>query len=128
MKKVILGPALLLGVLLLTASLSFPGDSDDYKVIKKAVQDNPKAEPSKEVKWFKLLVVDTTTGKEKVKITMPFALVEIFARCADNKRVKMGDSSTSLNIEELVAELKKAGPLSIIEVYEENEKVKIWLE
>ncbi|MDD8030759.1 MAG: hypothetical protein PHQ25_02020 [Acidobacteriota bacterium] len=129
MKKFVLKPALVLGVLLLIVSLSFSGgDSDDYKVIKKAVQDNPKVESAQDVKWFKLLVVDNTTGKEKVRITLPFALVEILARCADDQPMKMGDSGTKLDIEELIAELKKAGPMSIVEINEEKEKVKIWLE
>ncbi|MDH7492279.1 MAG: hypothetical protein QHH44_00195 [Candidatus Saccharicenans sp.] len=127
MKKVILITTLVLATLFLTAVLFGAGDRDDYQVIKKAVQDSPKVEPVKEVKWFKVLVTDTRTGKEKVKITMPIALVEIFARCAENKEVKMG-SGCSLNLEQLLAELKKAGPLAIIEVNEEEETVKVWLE
>ncbi|MGB9907740.1 MAG: hypothetical protein ACPLRR_10195 [Candidatus Saccharicenans sp.] len=127
MKKVILITTLVLATLFLTAVLFGAGDRDDYQVIKKAVQDSPKVEPVKEVKWFKVLVTDTRTGKEKVKITMPLALVEIFARCAENKEVKMG-SGCSLNLEQLLAELKKAGPLAIIEVNEEEETVKVWLE
>ncbi|MBC7349054.1 MAG: hypothetical protein H5U05_03680 [Candidatus Aminicenantes bacterium] len=127
MKKLILLTTLLLATLFLTVALFGAGDRDDYQVIKKAVQDSPRVEPAKEVKWFKVLVTDTRTGKEKVKVTMPIALVEIFARCAENKEVKMG-SGCSLNLEQLLAELKKAGPLAIIEVNEEEETVKVWLE
>jgi hypothetical protein len=128
MKKVIWMTVLLLAALFLMPEFSYPVDRDDYQVIKKAVQDNPKAEPAKEVKWFKVLVVDNKTGKEKVKITMPIALVEIFARCADNKQVQMKNIGCTLNIEELLAELKKVGPLAIVEINEEDETVKVWLE
>ncbi|MGQ9800691.1 MAG: hypothetical protein ACUVRL_03375 [Candidatus Saccharicenans sp.] len=127
MKKIIMITTLLLASLFLTTVLFGAGDRDDYQVIKKAVQDSPRVEPVKEVKWFKVLVTDNRTGKEKVKITMPIALVEIFARCADNKEVKMSNGC-SLNLEQLLAELKKAGPLAIIEVQEEDEMVKVWLE
>ncbi|MGC8745324.1 MAG: hypothetical protein ACP5SQ_01700, partial [Candidatus Saccharicenans sp.] len=108
MKKIIWITILVLTALFLSAEFSYPFDRDDYQVIKKAVQENPKVEPVKEVKWFKVLVVDNKSGKEKVKITMPIALVEIFARCADNKEVQMKNMGGKLNIEELLAELKKA--------------------
>ncbi|MGC8891523.1 MAG: hypothetical protein ACP5P6_02815 [Candidatus Saccharicenans sp.] len=128
MKKIIWITILVLTALFLSAEFSYPFDRDDYQVIKKAVQENPKVEPVKEVKWFKVLVLDNKSGKEKVKITMPIALVEIFARCADNKEVQMKNMGGKLNIEELLAELKKAGPLSIVEINEEEETVKVWLE
>ncbi|NPV82799.1 MAG: hypothetical protein HPY46_04330 [Candidatus Aminicenantes bacterium] len=128
MKKVIMITVMLLGLLFLTSSLLPAGDRDDYQVIKKAVQETSKVEPAQEVKWFKVLVTDTKTGKERVKITMPIALVEIFARCADSKEVKLGRDGCSLNLPELLAELKKVGPLAIIEVNEEDETVKVWLE
>jgi len=128
MKKVIWLAVLTLAALLWLAGPGYPVDRDDYQVIKKAVQDNPKAEVKGEVKWFKVLVIDNKTQKEKVKITMPIALVEIFMRCAEDKEVKLKSMDTKLNMEELLAELKKAGPLSIVEINEEDETVKVWLE
>ncbi len=128
MKKVMVIATLLVSLLLLATILVAAGDKDDYQVIKKAVQETSKVEPAKEVKWFKVLVTDTGTGKEKVKITMPIALVEIFARCADNKEVKLGRDGCTLNLQDLLAELKKVGPLAIIEINEEDETVKVWLE
>ncbi len=128
MKKVIVITVVLLVLLFMTSSLFPAGDRDDYQFIKKAVQDTSEVEPAKEVKWFKVLVTETKTGKEKVRITMPIALVEIFARCADNKEVKLGRDGSSLNLQKLLTELKKVGPLAIIEVNEEDEKVKVWLE
>jgi hypothetical protein len=128
MKRIIWITVLVLTALFLTADFSYPADRDDYQVIKKAVQEKAKVEPSTEVKWFKVLVVDNKTGKEKVKITMPIALVEIFARCADNQEVHLKNVGCDLNIEELLKELKKVGPLAIVEINEEDETVKVWLE
>ncbi|MGB4704637.1 MAG: hypothetical protein WBI18_06145 [Candidatus Saccharicenans sp.] len=128
MKKALLITALVLGILFLAVEIFPAVDKDDYQVIKKAVQESGKAEQVKEVKWFKVLVTDSRTGKEKVRITMPVALVEIFARCAENKEVRLGGDACTLNLEQLLAELKKVGPLAIIEVNEEDETVKVWLE
>lgn len=128
MKKVIWLILLALFVLFLISGFAYSGDRDDYQVIKKAVQDNSKSEVKGEVRWFKVLVVDNKTGKEKVKITMPVALVEIFVRCAEQKEVRIKSMKSTINMEELLSQLKKAGPLSIIEVYEEDETVKVWIE
>jgi len=128
MKKIILPVVLTLSLLLLFGGPLFPENRDDYQVIKKAVKDNPVVEPAKEARWFKILVTDNKTGKEKVKVTMPLTLVEIFARCADSKELRMGKYQGGLNLQELLAELKKVGPLAIIEINEEDETVKVWLE
>ncbi|MBC7363195.1 MAG: hypothetical protein H5U07_01470 [Candidatus Aminicenantes bacterium] len=128
MKKAIWLAILTLVALLWLAGPGYPVDRDDYRVIKKAVEDNPKAELKGEAKWFKVLVIDNKTGKEKVKITMPIALVEIFIRCAEDKEVKLKSTEARLNMEELLKELKKAGPLSMVEINEEDETVKVWLE
>ena len=128
MKKKVLIAVLMVVFLYLTAGPCFASDKDDYQVIKKAVQENPKSQPAGEAKWFKVLVVDKTTGKEKVKVTMPLSLVEIFARWAEHKDIKMNGKDNSMKVEELMAQLKKAGPMSIIEVNDEEEMIKIWIE
>jgi hypothetical protein len=48
--------------------------------------------------------------------------------CAGNKDFKMKDKDDSLKIKDLMDQLKKAGPMAIIEVNDEDEMVKIWLE
>jgi hypothetical protein len=126
-KKVIMA-VLLVTFLCLTAGPSFTLDRDDYQVIKKAVQENPKSQPAGEAKWFKVLIVDKTTGKEKVKVTLPISLVEIFVRCAENKEIKMDGKNQNLNIEQLIEQLKKAGSMSIIEIDDEEAAIKVWLE
>lgn len=102
--------------------------SDDIQAIKKAVKENPAYEPGKEVQWFKVLVTDNKAGKDKVRITLPISLVETFVKCAGDDRVKLDGGRTDIDFGQLLAEIKKAGPMAIIEVYEEDETIKVWLE
>jgi len=114
--------------LCLTAGPSYTSDKDDYQVIKKAVQENPKIQPAGEAKWLKVLIVDKATGKEKVKVTLPLSLVEIFARCAGKEEIKMDGKNQNLNVEQLIEQLKKAGSMSIVEIDDEEATIKVWLE
>jgi hypothetical protein len=128
MKKTI---GLIMTLLLLvafTAPVAKAEKRDDLQAIKKAVRENPAYEAGKEVMWFKVLVTDTKTGKDKVRITLPIALVEAFLRCADDKHVRMHRHDCDVDVAALFAELKKAGPMALIEVWEKDESVKVWLE
>ncbi|MGB6866470.1 MAG: hypothetical protein WBE11_12320 [Candidatus Aminicenantaceae bacterium] len=111
-----------------SAGTIFADSDDDIQAIKKAVKENPQYDPGKEAKWFKVLVTDAQTKKDKVKITLPISLVEIFMKCADNKNLKIDREEYDIDLKELFAELKKVGPMALIEVYENDEIVKIWLE
>jgi len=99
---------------------------DDIQAIKKAVKENPNYEPGKEVKWFKVLV--TEDGKDKVRITLPISLVEAFIKCADDKHMHFDHGDCDIDFEQLLTELKKVGPMAIVEIYDEGETVKVWLE
>ena len=101
---------------------------DDIQAIKKAVKENPAYEPGKEVKWFKVLVTDNKAGKDKVRITLPISLVETFVKCAGDDHVKLDGGRTDIDFGKLLEELKKVGPMAIVEVYEEDETIKVWLE
>jgi len=101
---------------------------DDMQAIKKAVKENPAYEAGKDVKWFKVLVTDTKTNKEKAKITLPIALVEAFVKCTDDKHLRLRDHGCDIDFGVLLAELKKVGPMAIIEVVEEDEMIKVWFE
>ena len=101
---------------------------DDIQAIKKAVKENPNYEPGKEVKWFKVLVTDNKAGKDKVRITLPISLVEAFVKCADNKHLSIDKGECDIDFDELLTELKKVGPMAIVEIYEDDETVKVWLE
>lgn len=102
--------------------------TDDFQAIQKAVKQNPAYEAGKEVKWFKVLVTDTKTGVDKVKITVPLALVELFLKCDEAKHVRLNESGNTIDVQALFTELKKIGPMALIEVYDKDETIKVWLE
>ena len=113
--------------LLLTVFL-MAGQEDDLQTIKKAVKKNPKYEKGKEVKWFKVLITDNRTKKDKVKITLPISLLEVILECSQNKHWNFRGDDCEIDFKEIFAELKKLGPMVFIEVMEEDETIKIWLE
>ena len=103
-------------------------NEDDFQAIKKAVKKNPKYEDGTEVKWFKVLVTDAETKKDKVRITIPLALVEIFLKAGHKKHMKVHRDEYDIDLRELFNELKKLGPMALIEIFEDDEIVKVWLE
>lgn len=111
-----------------TTGTAIADSDDDIQAIKKAVKENPQYDPAKEAKWLKVLVTDTQTQKDKVKITLPITLVELFMKCTDDKNLRIDRDQYDIDLKELFAELKKLGPMALIEVYEDDELVKIWLE
>lgn len=122
MKKNLLMVIVIIAVFAMIAALPVSGDSaQDYKVIKKASD----SKTGGEVQWFKLTVYDTKEKKNKVKITIPLAIVELFA--AKDDKVKIADKE-DIDVKEVLALLKKNGPMTLIEIEEEDQVVKIWLE
>jgi hypothetical protein len=101
---------------------------DDFQVIKKAIKENPNYEQGKEAKWFKVLVTDARTNKDKVRVTLPISLVEVLLNCSHDKHFRLHDKECDVDFRELFTELKKLGPMVLIEVFDEDEIVKVWLE
>jgi hypothetical protein len=98
-------------------------DSDDYKVIKNAV----KGKKGSDIHWFKLSVYDKKAKKTKVKITVPFALVEMLSECKDDK-LNIKDEC-DIDLKKVIEILKKNGPMTLVEVEDEDDcLVKIWFE
>lgn len=115
-----------LGILL--PNLALAEEKDDFQTIKKAVKKNPEYQPGKEVKWFKVLITDNKTKKDKVKITLPISLLEVLFKHSHHKHMKIDRDDCDIDLKELFMELKKHGPMVFIEVYEEDETIKIWVE
>ncbi len=115
-----------LGVFL--PNLLLADSKDDIQAIKKAVKKNPEYKAGEEVKWFKLLVTDNKTKKDKVKITLPISLIETLLQCVDEDDLKIDTDECDIDLKELFAELKRLGPTVLIEVIEDDETVKIWFE
>lgn len=116
----------LLGLFL--PNLLLADSKDDIQTIKKAVKKNPDYKAGEEAKWFKILVTDNKTKKDKVKITLPICLVETLLECIDEEDLKIDRDECDVDLKELFKELKKLGPALLIEVYEDDETIKIWLE
>jgi len=112
----------------LFANPFFADKTDDFQVIKKAIKENPNYEQGKEVKWFKVLVTDAETNKDRVRITLPISLVEFFLECCHDKHFRAYEKRCDIDFKGLFTELKKLGPMVLIEVFEEDEIVKVWLE
>lgn len=103
-------------------------DTSTIQAIKKAVKENPKYNAGSEVKWFKVLITDTRTKKDKVKITLPISLIELIAKHSNEKNLKVNRDEYDIDLKELLAELKKLGPMALVEICEDDELVKVWLE
>jgi len=115
-----------LGVFL--PNLLLADSKDDIQTIKKAVKKNPGYKAGEELKWFKILVTDNETKKDKVKISLPISLIEILLECVDEEDLDIDGDECDIDLKELFAELKKLGPAVLIEVYEDGETIKIWFE
>ncbi|NOZ12139.1 MAG: hypothetical protein GXO69_00655 [Acidobacteria bacterium] len=124
MKKLVLVLIVMLGIVPVVRGAA----SDDYKVIKKAVKPGTTAVTTMdEVKWFKVEVTDMTTGKVKVRITLPISLLDVVSGWCPNNSMDFGNGM-KIKLKQLLVALKKAGPLAIVEACEDNEKVRVWVE
>ena len=119
-------------VALLVSGVCFSGVGvfdRDLQVIRQAVRENPRSQSGQEVKWFKLVVYDARTKKDKVRITLPVELVEwIFKVVEEEKDLRVNCGGKRLDVRKLWRELKKLGATSLIEIYDEGEVLKVWLE
>ena len=120
--------ALVLVVLLGITPAVMGAAADDYKVIKKVVKPGTTtAKTMEEVKWFKVEVTDMKTGKVKVRITLPISLIDVVSGWCPKGGIEV-DNGMKIDLKQLLRELKKVGPMALVEVYEDNEKVKVWVE
>ena len=101
---------------------------NDFKAIQKAVKRNPAYEEGKEVRWFKVLITEGKASDAKLQISLPIALVDLVLSCADTRHVKIDDGKCDIDLKALWAELKKAGPMALIEIREDGAIIKVWLE
>lgn len=128
MKKAAILVLVLFALSLILINFLLAESRDDYQAIKKAVKENPNYKPGEEAKWFKVLITDSKTNKVRAKVTLPISVIEIFLECAHDKHLKIDRDDCEIDLKEVFKELKELGPMALIEVYEEDETVKIWLE
>jgi hypothetical protein len=127
MKKITIFVLLAFVLSLAPAHMLMAKDSD-LQAIKKAVKKNPNIDPDQEVKWFKILITDTWTKKDKVKITLPVSLIELILEAEHDHHFRIDRDEYDLDIREIFRELKKVGPMAFIEICEDGELIKIWFE
>jgi len=101
---------------------------EDIRAIKKAVKENPKYSPDVDAKWFKVVITDLHARKDKLRITLPISLVEFFMRCVPGEQVNINCEEYDIDLKKILEELKELGPNSLIEISDEDEILKIWLE
>jgi hypothetical protein len=128
MKKAAILVLVVFALTVVLASFLLAEINNDYQVVKKAVKENPNYKPGKEAKWFKLLVTNNETKKDKVRITLPIKVIELFLEHSHHKHIKYSHDECDIDLREIFLELKKLGPQVIIEVFEDGETIKIWLE
>ena len=128
MKKTTLAVLTILAVAFVAAPALRAGNGNDFQAIQKAVKQNPSYEKGREVTLFKVLVTDARTGRETVRITLPISMVEALFNCVDGKQMHFHDEGCHVDLKALFADLKKAGPMSLIEIKDEDALIKVWLE
>ncbi len=125
MRKNILFVSLIAVSLVIGAFLVFGSSAEDYKVIKKAVEKQEGN--SSGTAMFRIEVTDKKTNKTEVKIKIPLSLIELLADSQEDL-IEKSTAKCKVDLKKIIAELKKAGPTTLIEVDSEDDLVKIWIE
>jgi len=122
---------LVLSVLAMSFFLGFfamAQESADFRAIKSALAEGSSSGGEKEAKWFKILITDNRTGKDKVKVTLPISVVELFLKYAEDEHLRFNEHHSEIDLRQVLKELKSMAPMSIIEINEDGETIKIWFE
>jgi hypothetical protein len=126
MKRCALFVAVAVLFVYLAAPVFAAGHEDDLQVIKKAVKGGHACEPGRAVKWFKVLITDNKSGTDIVKVTLPISMAKLFARCAKDKHLHM--DKADIDVAAALKDLREMGPMTLIEIVDDDATVKIWLE
>lgn len=128
MKKTTVTILVIVISVILLSRVTLAGEDFDLKTIKKSVKKNPQYKKGQEVQWFKLLIRDGDSKKNKLEITLPLSLVDLLFECTKNKKMDIDCGDYDLDLRRLYKELKRRGPKSLIELRGEDGVLKIWLE
>lgn len=122
MKKLIL-VFFIIATLVVGTAPAFGDSTDDYKVIKKSAKNK---KSSGDITWFRLEVIEKSGDKGKIKIKIPISLVETLADCTEGK-VKLEDNC-KVDLKKVLADLKKYGPMTLVEIESDDANIRIWFE
>lgn len=116
----------------LFATAPAAANDKDFKVIQRAVKQDPGAERGRggrgEVRWLKIVIQDSRSEPAKVKITLPVALIEAVLACTDGRHFKVDDGDCEIDLKAVWAALKKGGSLALVEIEDGGALIKVWLE
>jgi len=118
-------------MVLLALGLAAPAVSahgDDFQSFQKAVKRNPHYEEGREIRWFKVEIRERHSREAGLKISLPVAIIELVLSCGDTRHVRFDDGDCEVDLRALWKELKKAGPMALIELRDDDALIKIWLE
>ncbi len=105
----------------------------DYKVIKNAVNKGAKSTTLSDDELadltLKITVFNTKKNEMRVEVTVPLGLVLLFEEMCPNEDFTI-HGHNDIELGKVIKMLKTAGKTAAIEVsnYDENERVKIWVE
>ena len=122
MKKLIVIIFIMFALVIGTSTV-FADSADDYKVIKKASKNKKN---SGDLTWFRLEIVEKTGKKGKIKIKLPISLVETMADCTDGA-INL-EKKCKVDLKKVLADLKKYGPMTLVEIESDDADIKIWFE
>jgi hypothetical protein len=126
MKRTALIIMAILALGLAAPAVATPGN--DFQSFQKAVKKNPAYKEGREVRWFKVEIMDGHSHAGKLKITLPVALIELVLSCSETRHVRLDDGDCEVDLKALWKELKKAGPMALIELRDDDALIRVWLE
>ncbi len=107
--------------LVFSASLLHGDSADDFKVIKNGVKGK-----KGKVEFLKVSVYNKKSKKTTVSVKVPLALIDLIAECTEeNINIK---GKCDIDLKKIMKVLKKHGPMTLVEVDEEDELIKVWFE
>ncbi|MCK5058286.1 MAG: hypothetical protein KAT34_16655 [Candidatus Aminicenantes bacterium] len=122
MKKLIL-VIFIIFILVVGTSTVFADSADDYKVIKKVSKNK---QNSGDLTWFRVEIIEKTGKKSKIKIKLPIFLVETLADCTEGA-INL-ENKCKFNLKKVLADLKKYGPMTLVEIESDDADIRVWFE
>jgi hypothetical protein len=122
MKKLIL-VIFIIFILVVGTSTVFADSADDYKVIKKVSKNK---QNSGDLTWFRVEIIEKTGKKSKIKIKLPIFLVETLAGCTEGA-INL-ENKCKFNLKKVLADLKKYGPMTLVEIESDDADIRVWFE
>lgn len=122
MKKLVL-IIFIISTLVVGTMPAFGDSAEDYKVIKKASKNKKNSD---EITWFRVEIVEKTGKKGRVKIKLPISLVETLADCTEGK-INLEDKC-KFDLKRVLADLKKHGPMTLVEIESDDADIRVWFE